>query len=180
MSVIVDEAIWPWKGKLWAHLVSDTSLIELHDFTVELGIRRMAFQGDHYDISKEMRRRAIDLGALPVGSRELIVSLRKANLRLPASKRPGSWSEITFPSLKGDFSKLDGFIPKRLKNALENYVITDWHSALISVFRRLNEFSAVVNNTNGVSIKNDLPSQLESRCTDGTLLEILYKEEFLA
>src|SRR5665648_976469 len=31
MTVLVDPPIWPRHGRLWGHLVSDTSLAELHD-----------------------------------------------------------------------------------------------------------------------------------------------------
>ena len=55
MAVVVDKAIWPYKGKLWAHLASDNNLSELHDFAELLGLRLMSFQGDHYDVSKEVR-----------------------------------------------------------------------------------------------------------------------------
>ena len=48
MAVLVDEAVWPWRGARWAHLVSDDSVDELHAFARRLGLRRMAFQGDHY------------------------------------------------------------------------------------------------------------------------------------
>ncbi|MDZ4045254.1 MAG: DUF4031 domain-containing protein, partial [Rhodoglobus sp.] len=32
MTVLVDSPLWPAHGRLWAHLVSDESLDELHDF----------------------------------------------------------------------------------------------------------------------------------------------------
>ncbi|CAB4346073.1 MAG: DUF4031 domain-containing protein [Actinobacteria bacterium] len=81
MTVLVDAAIWPFEGRKWAHLVSDTSFEELHVFAERLGIPRRAFQGDHYDVPTEYRERAIDLGAQPVASRELVRRLRAAGLR---------------------------------------------------------------------------------------------------
>ena len=81
MTVLVDAAIWPFEGRKWAHLVSDTSFEELHVFAERLGIPRRAFQGDHYDVPIEYRERAIDLGAQPVVSRELVRRLRAAGLR---------------------------------------------------------------------------------------------------
>ncbi|HKA04117.1 MAG TPA: DUF4031 domain-containing protein [Acidimicrobiales bacterium] len=90
MTVLVDEARWPWRGRRWCHLVSDASLDELHEFAVRLGIPRRAFQGDHYDLHEEGRARAIELGAVPVPSRELLTRLRGAGLRLsPAARRAG-------------------------------------------------------------------------------------------
>lgn len=73
--------MWPWRGREWAHLVSDVSYEELHDFAARLGIPREAFQGDHYDVPSDARERAILLGAQPVGSRELVRRLRAASLR---------------------------------------------------------------------------------------------------
>ena len=90
VTLLVDEARWPWRGRRWCHLVSDVSLDELHDFAAQLGIPRRAFQGDHYDLHEEGRARAIELGAVPVPSRELLVRLRRAGLRLsPAARRAG-------------------------------------------------------------------------------------------
>lgn len=81
MTVLVDAAIWPFEGRRWAHLVSDTSFDELHAFAEQLGIPRRAFQGDHYDVPTDYRERAIKLGAEPVASRELVRRLRAAGLR---------------------------------------------------------------------------------------------------
>jgi hypothetical protein len=85
--ILVDEARWPWRGRKWAHLVSDQSYEELHRFAERLGIPRRAFQGDHYDVPADYRDRAIQLGARPVTSRVLLTRLRGAGLRLPPSAR---------------------------------------------------------------------------------------------
>ena len=77
----MDPAVWPWRGRLWAHLVSDVSYEELHDFVALLGVPRAAFQGDHYDIPSPLRDRALALGAQPVRARELVARLRGAGLR---------------------------------------------------------------------------------------------------
>jgi hypothetical protein len=81
MTVLVDEPIWPFRDRLWCHLVSDTSYDELHAVATGLGIPRRAFQGDHYDLPAEMRDAAIELGAQPVSGRELITRLRASGLR---------------------------------------------------------------------------------------------------
>jgi hypothetical protein len=83
VAVLIDTPVWPWRGRLWSHLVSDVSYDELHDFVqAELGIPRRAFQGDHYDIPEELYRVAVDAGALPVGARELLSRLLGAGLRV--------------------------------------------------------------------------------------------------
>jgi hypothetical protein len=79
--ILVDPAIWPWRGHRWAHLVSDESFDELHAFAARLGIPRGAFQGDHYDVPAHLRVEAIALGAVPVDSRELVRRIRAAGLR---------------------------------------------------------------------------------------------------
>lgn len=83
MAVLVDEAIWRWRGEVWAHLVSDHSYEELHDFAGRLGLRRAWFQGDHYDIPAHVRRHAIALGAEAVPARVLLRRLQAAGLRRP-------------------------------------------------------------------------------------------------
>jgi hypothetical protein len=89
MAILVDGAHWPWRGRLWAHLVSDTSLDELHAFARRLGLPERAFQGDHYDVTDELRDCAIAEGARPVDSRTLVVALRSAGLRKrPAPHQP--------------------------------------------------------------------------------------------
>lgn len=52
MTILVDPAMWPWRGRLWAHLVSDSSHEELHAFAARLDIPRQVFQGDHYDVRR--------------------------------------------------------------------------------------------------------------------------------
>lgn len=91
MTVLVDEAIWPWRGRRWAHLVSDRELDELHDLAHGIGLPFLSFQGDHYDVHEELRGRAIDRGAVPTPARQLVRSLREAGLRHKASLAPWVW-----------------------------------------------------------------------------------------
>jgi len=81
VTLLVDEPIWPFRGRLWCHLVSDTSYDELHAFAEQLGIPRRAFQGDHYDLPADMRQKAVELGAVAVPGRELIRRLLASGLR---------------------------------------------------------------------------------------------------
>ena len=66
MAVLIDEPRWWFRGRTWCHLVSDTSLDELHAFVEPLGIPRRAFQGDHYDIPEEHRPEVVAAGAVEV------------------------------------------------------------------------------------------------------------------
>jgi hypothetical protein len=90
VTILVDQAVWPWRGRRWAHLVSDESYDELHAFAAQLGIPRRAFQGDHYDVPTEYRARAIELGAEAVDARVLVRRLRAAGLRRPHNRPPAS------------------------------------------------------------------------------------------
>jgi hypothetical protein len=86
--VLVDDCRWWYRGRRWCHLVSDESLVELHAFAAQLGLPRRAFQGDHYDLHEDLRRDAVAIGASEVPSRELVVRLRAAGLRMsPAARR---------------------------------------------------------------------------------------------
>jgi uncharacterized protein DUF4031 len=60
---------------LWCHMVSDAGFEELHAFAARLGIARRRFQGDHYDLHPELRARALGLGAVEVGTGELILRM---------------------------------------------------------------------------------------------------------
>jgi hypothetical protein len=81
MAILVDDAVWPWRDRMWCHLVSDTSLEELHNFARSIGVPARGFGGDHYDIPAEVRELAIRQGAQPVSSREVIQALRRSGLR---------------------------------------------------------------------------------------------------
>jgi hypothetical protein len=88
VTILVDEPLWHWRGRRWSHLVSDTSLDELHAFAARLGIPRRGFQGDHYDVPEELHTDVVAAGAQHVSSRELLDRLRAAGLRLsPAQRR---------------------------------------------------------------------------------------------
>lgn len=68
MAVYVDDAVWPWRGKLWAHLMAD-SIPELHAFADGLGLQRRWFQSKrggaaHYDITSAKRLLALRMGAV--------------------------------------------------------------------------------------------------------------------
>ncbi|MGI8575217.1 MAG: DUF4031 domain-containing protein [Egibacteraceae bacterium] len=89
MTILVDPAIWRWRDRTWAHLVSDTSYEELHRFAATLGVPRQRFQGDHYDVPSALRERAIAAGAEPVSSRELLSRLQAAGLRRGRRVRAG-------------------------------------------------------------------------------------------
>jgi uncharacterized protein DUF4031 len=75
MTVYVDD-MWRFPmGQLgrmkMSHMIGDTDE-ELHAFAQQLGLKREWFQhGDHYDVSKGVRGRAIELGARAITVRQL-------------------------------------------------------------------------------------------------------------
>lgn len=81
MTVFIDRPTWPGHGRLWSHLISDTSYAELHAFAGRLGIPERAFDRDHYDVIAERFPDATAAGAQLVTSRELVIALTRAGLR---------------------------------------------------------------------------------------------------
>ena len=87
MALLIDEPRWWFKERLWSHLVSDTSLDELHTFAEQSGIPRRGFHGDHYDVPEDHYDAMVARGAVPTPTRELLRKLRAAGLRLSAAQR---------------------------------------------------------------------------------------------
>lgn len=87
MTVLLDSPIWPRHGRLWGHLVSDTSLDELHALAASCGIPPRAFDLDHYDVPEERYAELVAHGAVLVDTRELVRRLRASGLRVPGHAR---------------------------------------------------------------------------------------------
>lgn len=88
MVVYIDPPKWPAHGTTFSHLVSDTSLEELHQFASSLNLPPRAFELDHYDVPETKYTEAVAAGAVPVSGRELIRILRRSGLRVPSRERP--------------------------------------------------------------------------------------------
>ncbi|WP_194419834.1 DUF4031 domain-containing protein [Microbacterium abyssi] len=89
MSVLIDDPIWPAHGRLWAHLVSDSSLDELHAFARANQVPPRSFDRDHYDVPEEALPRLLAAGAEHVGGKELVRRLIASGLRVTARERRG-------------------------------------------------------------------------------------------
>ena len=87
MAVLIDAPAWPAHGTFWSHLVSDSSIEELHAFAASNGIRRRAFDLDHYDVPAQRYDDLVASGAIPVSGRELVIRLRDSGLRVRARDR---------------------------------------------------------------------------------------------
>ena len=82
MVILIDEPRWPAHGRLWAHIVSDDNLDELHAFAANAGIPARGFDHDHYDVPAERWDALVALGAHPVGVREFVERLERSGLRV--------------------------------------------------------------------------------------------------
>ncbi|MFT4165428.1 MAG: DUF4031 domain-containing protein, partial [Microlunatus sp.] len=79
--IFIDPPTWPGHGRLWSHLISDTSYEELHVFAASVGIPRRAFERDHYDVIADRYESVVAAGARPARSREIVTMLHAAGLR---------------------------------------------------------------------------------------------------
>ena len=87
VAVLVDVPMWPAHGRLWAHLVSDASLEELHAFANRAGLPPRSFDLDHYDVPEERIPELAALGAERVSAHELTRRLIASGLRVRARDR---------------------------------------------------------------------------------------------
>ncbi|MEE6281467.1 DUF4031 domain-containing protein [Georgenia sunbinii] len=88
MAILIDDPRWPAHGTVWAHLVSDSSLTELHDFAGATGLPPRSFDLDHYDVPAERWPELVAAGAQPVDRAELVRRLRASGLRVIGADRP--------------------------------------------------------------------------------------------
>ncbi|SDS56522.1 DUF4031 domain-containing protein [Agrococcus carbonis] len=87
MAILVDDPLWPAHGRMWAHLVSDTSLDELHEFARRAGIPERGFDHDHYDVPEERVPSLVAMGAEHVPPKELVRRLIASGLRVKERDR---------------------------------------------------------------------------------------------
>ncbi|WP_086460216.1 DUF4031 domain-containing protein [Agreia sp. VKM Ac-1783] len=90
MTVLIDWPIWPAHGTVWGHLVSDSSLDELHQFARAAGLPARSFDLDHYDVPIARHDDLVAAGALPVSYRDLVRRLERSGLRVKGRDRPGA------------------------------------------------------------------------------------------
>lgn len=87
MAIYLDPPLWPAHGTHFSHLISDTSLAELHAFAAAAGIPDRAFDGDHYDVAERRFDDLVAAGAIAVEARILVRKLIASGLRIPARQR---------------------------------------------------------------------------------------------
>ena len=112
MAVLVDPPRWPAHGTQFGHLVSDTSLDELHAFARAAGLPARAFDHDHYDVPVARYADLVAQGALEVSSTELLRRLVAGGLRVRPGDRtprraaarealPAAWQRLGLPGSDG-------------------------------------------------------------------------------
>lgn len=102
MSVFIDPPVWPAHGTVFSHLISDTSLEELHAFAETAELSPRAFDLDHYDVPAHEHDRLVSLGAQPVSGHELVRILTASGLRVQTWERP----EKVRPHLQRSWQRL--------------------------------------------------------------------------
>ena len=115
MNIEIDPPLWPAHRTLWSHLVSTSSLAELHSFAFEQGIPARAFDGDHYDVPAQQHEELVAAGALAVPAHQLVRDLRASGLRLTAGARlrrldglRARWAALALPTNEGEAWELVG------------------------------------------------------------------------
>ena len=78
---------------LWAHMISDHDLEELHGAARSLNLRWVAFGRDHYDVPDILWPAACEIAEL-VDSRDIVRSLRRSGLRVHGGKPKKTWRRL--------------------------------------------------------------------------------------
>lgn len=95
MGIWIDPPDTAAHGRVWSHLISDSSTDELHSFAAGVGIPRRGFDGDHYDVPGQWYDAMIEAGAQPGSAADLVRKLHHAGLRL--RKRKGEHGIAVVP-----------------------------------------------------------------------------------
>ena len=126
MALLVDTPRWPAHGTLWAHLVSDSSLEELHAFARAHGVPARAFDLDHYDVPAARVPELVAAGARAVGGRELLVRLRASGLRVRGADRPAEAARRRRADLADRWDRIDHDAPAQRWRALGAALLGRW------------------------------------------------------
>lgn len=95
MTIWIDPPMWPAHDRLWSHVISDTSLAELHEFARGVGIPERSFEGDHYDVPAERHADLLAAGATLTGATDLARRLRASGLRFRKRKGERPLARVT-------------------------------------------------------------------------------------
>lgn len=95
MTVHADTPRWPRHGMLWGHLISDTSLEELHEVAARAGLPPRSFDLDHYDWPTGAKSALERAGVHFVSDGELTRLLIASGLRIKLRDRPAARARRT-------------------------------------------------------------------------------------
>ncbi|APX34252.1 hypothetical protein BH708_17800 [Brachybacterium sp. P6-10-X1] len=90
MTVYADTPRWPRHGMVWGHLISDTSLTELHGIAARAALPPRSFDLDHYDWPEPARTDLEAVGVRFVEAGELTRILIRSGLRIRLVDRPAA------------------------------------------------------------------------------------------
>lgn len=121
MPVYIDPPRWPAHGTEFSHMVSDTSLEELHTVAHKIGLSIRAFDRDHYDLPRERYDDAVRAGAIEVDGKQLVRILRASGLRIPAVQR----STKVLPVLRRRWERAIGHTPELQE--IREILLTAWN-----------------------------------------------------
>lgn len=135
--ILIDPPFWPAHGTVFSHLISDTSLAELHAFAEANGVTDRAFDLDHYDVPERLYSTLVAAGAVPVSGKELARTLAASGLRIKAKyrvKSAGTVLERRWETLMPGYPDLGAGLLARWSEPHRNY-----HSAthLLAVLEAL-------------------------------------------
>ena len=91
MTIWIDQPIWPRHGTVFAHLISDTSLDELHAFAHRVGLHPRSFEGDHYDVPQERYALVVSAGATSTTGADVVRRLIGAGCGCASGAGTGRW-----------------------------------------------------------------------------------------
>lgn len=104
MAVYVDNVKVKWRGRLWCHLVAD-SIEELHAFARQLGLQRDWFQHaasyPHYDVTVEVRQKALCVGAMEGDRVQIIACAHKMKAQLLRERESRQPEQLTLFHFSG-------------------------------------------------------------------------------
>lgn len=122
--IFIDPPYWPAHGTVFSHVISNTSLAELHAFAAANRIAERAFDLDHYDVPKRRYRHLVAAGAVPVSGKELARTLVASGLRIKAKYRIKSVSsvlELRWAALLPEQPELGGQLLERWNEPHRHY-----------------------------------------------------------
>jgi 8-oxo-dGTP pyrophosphatase MutT (NUDIX family) len=138
MAIWIDPPSWPAHGRLWSHLISDTSYEELHAFAAMAGLPVRGFDGDHFDVPQERYAALLTAGAQPIDGKALARLLRDSGLRFQKRKgeRPLAAYRNVLPAVEAEHSLhvvASPLLPPDELTAAAAIFVTDAHGAVLLV-----------------------------------------------